>query len=94
MYRFAFVAALVLLATNLAIAQDPYSANARLRGCQISAEDAKSLSDASDIGICLGMVATLMKLSREGAIQDLYRFCAPPETTVGQEREWLPDTLR
>jgi hypothetical protein len=37
-----------------------------------------------DVGVCVGVVATLMKLSREGVLQSPYNFCAPTGATVGQ----------
>jgi hypothetical protein len=66
------------------MAQDPYSANARLGGCQINKEKVRNLTEAMDVGVCVGVVATLMKLSREGVLQYRYNFCAPAGATVGQ----------
>lgn len=74
------------LAAAQLVAQDAYSANARLRGCQNSNDEVANLSDAMDFGMCLGVVATLMNLSRDGVLQYPYNFCAPTEATIGQAK--------
>jgi hypothetical protein len=81
----AFLAARVAVTTNVAIAQDPYSANAVLRGCQLNFGEATATTpiDVYDLAFCTGEVVALMQIS--GALQN--PICVPRDATVDEAKQ-------
>jgi hypothetical protein len=81
----ASLAARVAVSTDVAIAQDPYSANAVLRGCQLNLGQTTATTpiDLYDLAFCTGEVIALMQIS--GALQN--PICVPRDATADQAEQ-------
>jgi hypothetical protein len=81
----ASLAARVAVSTDFAIAQDPYSANAVLRGCQLNLGQTTATTpiDLYDLAFCTGEVIALMQIS--GALQN--PICVPRDATADQAKQ-------
>jgi hypothetical protein len=87
----ASLAARVAVSTDLAIAQDLYSAKAVLRGCQLNPGQATATTpiDLYDLAFCTGEVIALMQIS--GALQN--PICVPRDATVDQAKQVIVQYL-
>jgi hypothetical protein len=87
----ASLAAWVAVTTDVAIAQDPYSANAVLRGCRLNAGEATAITPVNvyDLAFCTGEVVALMQIS--GALQN--PICLPRDATVDEAKQVIVEYL-
>jgi hypothetical protein len=78
------LAACLALTPDVAMSQDPYSANAVLRGCRLNpGEAATTPIDVYDFAFCSGEVIALIQIS--DALQN--PICMPREATVDQAKQ-------